>query len=103
MDSAHPIDVDNDSELTLLHTGDTLTLDDGEHPLIKALTAAQEAHDDAEFNLIVARMPLDYRLMINGIYYVKYDPYRPKKSVRTAWYWLPSQATELIRTSKGIY
>jgi len=53
MDSNHAIDVDTDSELTTLHTGDTPTLDDGEHRDIMALDAAQEAHDHAEFDLIV--------------------------------------------------
>jgi hypothetical protein len=85
MDSAHPIDVDNDSELTSLHTRDTPTLDDGEHPSIKALTAAQEAHDDAEFNLIVARMPSDHRLMINGLNlatpFYQAQQLRPRKGI----------------------
>lgn len=103
MDPAHLIDVDNDSELTSLYTGDTLTLDDGEHPSIKALKAAQEAHDNAAFDLVVARMPSDHRVRYNGINYVLYDPYRLKRSKRLAWYWLPDQATELIRTTKGIW
>jgi hypothetical protein len=103
MDSAHAIDVDNDSELTPLYSADTPPLEDGEHPPIRALAVAQQAHDDAEFDLVVARMPSDHRLRVNGINYVKYDPYRPRKSRRTVWYWLPDQATELIRTTKGIY
>ena len=45
MDAAHPIDVDNESELTSLESGDTPTLDDSaEHPSIKALDAAQAAN-----------------------------------------------------------
>jgi len=103
MDSNHAIDVDTDSELTTLHTGDTPTLDDGEHRDIMALDAAQEAHDHAEFDLIVARMPSNHRLKVNGIQYIIYDPYRPKKSKRTSWYWNLTQAVELIQTTKGTY
>ena len=86
MDSEHPIDVDTNSELTSLYTGDTSTLDDGEHPSIKALEAAQRAHDNTTFNLVVSRMPSDHRVKHNGINYVTYDPYRLKKSKRTIWY-----------------
>jgi len=90
MDAAHPIELDNETEsdrLTTLESSETPTLDDGESPTIKALEAAQRAADDAAFNLVVARMPSNYRLKVRGIHYVLYDLYRPRKSKRRAWYW----------------
>ncbi len=104
MDAVHPIELDNETEsdrLTTLESGETPTLDDGESPTIKALLAAQAAHDDAEFNLVVARMPSDHRIKVNGIHYVLYEPYRPCKSKRKAWYFKSDQAQELICTTKG--
>ena len=67
MDAAHPIELDNETEsdhLTTLESGETPTLDDGESPTIKALLAAKAARDDAEFNLVVARMPSDHRIKV---------------------------------------
>jgi hypothetical protein len=89
MDAAHLIKLDNETEsdrLITLESGETLTLDDGESPTIKALLAAKAARDDAEFNLVVAYMPFDHKIKVNGIHYVLYDPYRPRKSKRRAWY-----------------
>jgi hypothetical protein len=103
MDSEHPIDVNTNSKLTSLYTGNTPMLDDSKHPLIKALEAAQRAHDNITFNLVVSQMPSDHCMKHNGINYVMYNPYRPKKSKRTAWYWRPEQSTKLINISKGIY
>jgi hypothetical protein len=104
MDAAHPVELDNETQsdhLTTLESGETPTLDDGESPTIKALLAAKAARDDAEFNLVVARMPSDHRIKVNGIHYVLYDPYRPRKSKRRAWYFQSDQAQELICTTKG--
>jgi hypothetical protein len=89
MNAAHPIKLDNETEsdhLTTLESGDTPMLDDGKSPTIKALDAAQAAADDAAFNLVVARMPSDYRIKVRGIHYVLYDSYKPRKSKRRAWY-----------------
>ncbi len=89
MDPAHPIELGNETNsdcLTTLESGDTPTLDDGESPTIKALAAAQAAHDDAAFELVVARMPSNHRIRISHVHYVLYDPYRSRKSKRKAWY-----------------
>jgi hypothetical protein len=67
MDAAHPVELDNETQsdhLTTLESGETPTLDDGESPTIKALLAAKAARDDAEFNLVVARMPSDHRIKV---------------------------------------
>jgi hypothetical protein len=101
-----PIILDNESDsdhLTTLESGDTPTLDDSEAPSIKALNEAQAAHDDAAFNLVVARMPSDHRIKIGYTHYVRYNPYRSRKSKRKAWYWNADQAEELIITSKGCF
>jgi hypothetical protein len=101
-DPPRVIDVDEESELTSVISGETPTLDDGgEAPSIKALMRAQKAHDDAEFDLIVERILSDHRLKIGHTHFVLYEPYRPKRSKRDAWYWHPDQAKELIWTTKG--
>ena len=89
IDLAHPIKLSNKTNsdrLTTLESGDTPTLNDGKSPTIKALAAAQAAHDDAAFELVVARMPTNHRIRISHVHYVLYDPYRPRKSKRKAWY-----------------
>jgi hypothetical protein len=96
------IDLDRDdteSDLTSAHSGETPTLPSDEQPTIRAL---HQAATDSEYDLCVARIPRENKLKIEGITYVKYDPYRPRKSKRTAWYWAPDQGEELIRTKKGI-
>jgi hypothetical protein len=99
MDAVHPIELDKETEsdqLTTLKSGDTPTLDDSVSPTIKALDAARKAADDAAFNLVVARMPSDHRIKVRGIHYVLYNPYRPRKSKRSAWYWAPVQGQEEV-------
>jgi hypothetical protein len=93
-------DSDNNSELTTLVSGDTPTLPGQEQPSIRALF---EAHDDAAYDLAVAQIPRDHRVQVKGIWYVRYEPYRHRRSRRSAWYWAKEQAEELIRTSKGKY
>ncbi len=96
------IDLNNiseDSHLTTLESGDTPTLNnDGESPTIHALNIAAS---DAAYDLVIGRIPQEHRLKILGIHYVDYDPYYPKRSKRTAWYFGQAQAQELICTSKG--
>jgi hypothetical protein len=91
-------DCDNSSELTALVSGDTPTLPGQEQPSIRAL---YEAHDDVAYDLAVAQIPREHRLQAKGIWYVRYEPYRNRRSRRSAWYWAKEQAEELIRTSKG--
>jgi hypothetical protein len=91
-------DSDNGSELTTLVSGDTPTLPGQEQPSIRALF---EAHDDAAYDLAVAQIPRDHRVQVKGIWYVRYEPYRHRRSRRSAWYWAKEQAEELIRTTKG--
>jgi hypothetical protein len=89
IDAAHPIKLDNKTKsdrLTTLESSKTPTLDNNKSPIIKALGAIQAAADDIVFNLVVARMPSDHRIKVQGIYYVLYDLYRPCKSKRRAWY-----------------
>jgi hypothetical protein len=93
-------DSDNNSELTTLVSGDTPTLPGQEQPSIRALF---EAHDDAAYDLAVVQIPRDHRVQVKGIWYVRYEPYRQRRSRRSAWYWAKEQAEELIRTSKGKY
>lgn len=93
------IDLDADdtqSELTSLHSGETPTLPGDEAPTIKALA---DAATEAEYQLCVDKIPRNHKTKIGGILYVQYEPYRPRKSKRTAWYW--EQGEELIRTNKG--
>jgi hypothetical protein len=91
------IDLDPDDDA--LHSGETPTLPADEAPTIKALL---NAANDSEYDLCIAQIPRDHKLRINGVTYVKYDPYRPRKSKRSAWYWNPLQGEELIRTKKGM-
>lgn len=103
MTSLDPIDIDNSSETSSLSTlisGNTPTLLADEEPTIQALLAAK---DDAVYDAVHASVPGDYRIKIRGVHYVRYDPYRPKKSKRSAWYWKEDQAEELIRVTKGIF
>ena len=71
-------DSDNGSELTTLVSGDTPTLPGHEQPSIRVLF---EAHDDATYDLAVARIPRDHRVQVNGIWYVRYEPYRHRRSL----------------------
>ena len=67
MDAAYLIKLDNKTKsdrLLTLKSSNTLTLDDGESPTIKALEAAQAAFNDAAFNLVVARMPSNYKIKV---------------------------------------
>ena len=92
-------DDDAQSELTSLHSGETLTLPADEALIIKALF---NTANDSEYDLYITQILRDHKLRINGVTYVKYDPYRPRKSKRSAWYWNPLQGEELIRTKKGM-
>jgi hypothetical protein len=87
MDAAHLIKLNNKTEsdyLITLESSDTLMLDNGESPTIRALDAVQAAADDTTFNLVIARMPFNYRIKVRGIHYVLYNLYRPCKSKRRA-------------------
>ena len=67
IDAAYLIKLDNKTEndyLITLESSDTLTLDDSESPTIKALDAAQVAADNAAFNLVIARIPFNYRIKV---------------------------------------
>jgi hypothetical protein len=90
---------DAQSELTSLYSGETPTLPSNKAPTIKALLRAA---DDSEYNLCVARIPRDHKIRISRVWYIRYDPYRPKRSVRKAWYWGQDQSEELIRVTKGM-
>jgi hypothetical protein len=92
--------ISESSTLTTLESGDTPTLESDEAPTIQALMTAC---DTAEYDLIVAKIPKEHRVKIAGLHYVLYDPYRPKKSKKTAWYWgNGSQGIEVIRTSQSM-
>ena len=67
MDAAYLIKLDNKTKsdrLSTLESSDTLTLDNSESPTIKALEATQVASNNAAFNLVVARMPFNYRIKV---------------------------------------
>ena len=67
INAAYPIELNNETKsdrLSTLESSDTLTLDDSKSPTIKALEAAQAAFNDAAFNLVVARMPSNYRIKV---------------------------------------
>jgi hypothetical protein len=100
MSSVDNADTDTQSELTTLESGDTPTLPSDESPTIQALF---QAHNDTAYKLALARIPTYHRIKLKGVHYVKYNPYRSKKSKRSAWYWHKDQAEELIRTSTGRY
>lgn len=92
------IDLDDDqSDLTTAVSGDTPTLPGEESPTIQGLLTAK---DDASYDLLCAQIPSANRVKIRSVTYVKYDPYRIKKSKRSAWYW-GDQGEELIRVTKG--
>jgi hypothetical protein len=97
------IGIDSTSEtsnLTTFGSGNKPTLPSDESPTIQALTAAK---DEAAYDLIYASIPREHRVKIYDVHYVKYEPYRSKRSKRNAWYWNPTQAQELIRVTKGKY
>ena len=76
------LDLDNNaqSELTSLHSGETLTLPADEAPIIKALL---NVANNSEYDLYIAQILRDYKLRINSVTYMKYDLYRPRKSKRS--------------------
>jgi len=53
---------------------------------MQELKRAKKAHDDAAFDLVINRIPQDYKVKIGHTQYFKYDPYRPKKSHYNVWY-----------------
>lgn len=92
------IDLDDDqSDLTTAVSGDTPTLPGEESPTIQGLLTAK---DDASYDPLCAQISSANRVKIRSVTYVKYDPYRIKKSKRSAWYW-GDQGEELIRVTKG--
>ena len=94
-----PTDIDDDqSELTTAVSGDTPTLPSDESPTVQALFQAKE---DREYDRVYESIPLKHRIKVGPIRFVRYDPYRAKKSKRSAWYWQNGQAEELIRVTKG--
>jgi hypothetical protein len=95
------LDLDDDDELTSLYSGETPTLPSDEAPTIRALA---QAATEAEYQLCVGKIPKEHKIKIGGILFIKYEPYRPRNSKRTAWYWKQGeepQGEELIRTTKG--
>ena len=96
------MDVDTTSEnsaLTTVISGETPTDLFNEAPTLRALN---DAKDDAAYEVLVASIPSRNKCQYGRINYVKVEPYRTKKSKKTAWYWNPALAEELIRTSKGM-
>jgi hypothetical protein len=100
MSSVDNADIDTQPELTTLESGDTPTLPSDESPTIQALF---QAHNDTAYKLALARIPTYHRIKLKRVHYVKYNPYRSKKSKRSAWYWHKDQAEELIRKPTGRY
>jgi hypothetical protein len=101
--STEPIDLDDASDTSSLTTaisGETPTLPSAENPSVRALL---EAKTDRAFDEALSRIPRENRIKIRDVLYVKYAPYRSKKSTRQAWYWDKSLAEELIRVTKGNY
>jgi hypothetical protein len=74
---------DTQSELTSLHSGETPTLPSEEAPTIKAL---ENTATDAEYKLLIAQIPREYKIRISGTTFIQYNPYRPRRSKRTSWY-----------------
>ncbi|KAH8587861.1 hypothetical protein B0O99DRAFT_601322 [Bisporella sp. PMI_857] len=96
-----PIELDDASDTSSLTTaisGETPTLPSDENPSVRALL---EAKTDRAFNEALSRIPRENQIKIRDVLYVKYAPYRSKKSTRQAWYWDNNQAEELIRATKG--
>ena len=91
-------DVSDTSSLTTVISGETPTLLSDENPSVRALF---EASTNRSFDDALSRIPRENRVKIKDVLYVKYAPYRSKKSARQAWYWDKSQAEELIRVTKG--
>jgi hypothetical protein len=62
----NPIPNNNDQEFTLtsLISRETPTLNNSIAPLIQGLKRAKKAHDDAAFNLVINRIPQDYKVKI---------------------------------------
>ena len=81
--SQDTIDIDSESDLTTLNSGETPTLPGGEPVSIKALLTAQ---DNLEFELAYARLPTEHRLKVRGTKYCRYEPYKQKRSIKDAWY-----------------
>ena len=79
------LDADDDaqSELTSAYSSETLTLPSDEALIIKAL---ETAATDAEYDLLVAQILREHKIKINSITYIKYTPYRHRKSKRKVWY-----------------
>jgi hypothetical protein len=99
--STEPIELDDASDTSSLTTaisGETPTLPSDENPSVRALL---EAKTDRAFNEALSRIPRENQIKIRDVLYVKYAPYRSKKSTRQAWYWDNNQAEELIRATKG--
>lgn len=94
------MDLDNESELSVLEFADVPTPVGDESPTIRAL---YEAKCETDYAYLIGQIPRDNKIKLNGVEYIKYDLYRSKKSVRKAWYWDPKQAVELIRVTKGQY
>lgn len=61
----------------------------------------QHAADDATFDAIYARVPDEHKARIDGVWYVKYDPYRKGPSKNSKWFTKVPHAEDWIRATKG--
>ena len=96
------IQIDNDlssetSSLTTALSGQTPTDPFGDDPTIQALL---QAASNADYELVVATIPLHHKLTIKRIQYILFEPYSTRRSKKVAWYWV-DHGVELIRATLG--
>ena len=82
------IQIDNDlssetSSLTTALSGQTPTDPFGDDPTIQALL---QAASNADYELVVATIPLHHKLTIKRIQYILFEPYSTRRSKKVAWY-----------------
>lgn len=99
-----PLFIDDDniesdiSSLTTALSGQTPT--DPFRPTYGTIEALQAQQSDTEYNLILASIPAENKIVIRGVTYVYTEPYKLRKSRRAAWYWV-DHGVELLRATKG--
>lgn len=98
--SSQPINnsVSDTCSLTTAISGQTPTDPFGEEPTLQALIKAK---NNAEFNLLIATIPREHKIIIRNQVFVRTEAYKVRKSRKTAWYWV-DHGEELIGAFRGL-
>ncbi|CZR50294.1 uncharacterized protein PAC_00166 [Phialocephala subalpina] len=71
-------------------------------PVPITLPILQRTLDDTAYESVYARVPDNHKLDIDGLSWIKVDPYRVQKIILTAWYSQPRNSYDVVQASKSL-